>query len=42
MPSNLFPIRPDGTGRTQLTTRSPDNDLIWMPAYRQRPMLSMP
>ncbi len=33
-PSNLFTIRPDGTGLTQLTTQGPDDDGIWMPAYR--------
>ncbi len=33
-PSNLFTIRPDGTGLTQLTTQGPDDDGIWMPTYR--------
>ena len=33
-PSNLFTIRPDGTGLTQLTRQGPDDDGIWMPAYR--------
>jgi dipeptidyl aminopeptidase/acylaminoacyl peptidase len=33
-PSNLFTIRPDGTGLAQLTRQGPDDDGIWMPAYR--------
>ena len=33
-PSNLFTIRPDGTGLTQLTRQGADDDGIWMPAYR--------
>jgi Tol biopolymer transport system component len=33
-PSNLFTIRPDGTGLTQLTRQGPEDDGIWMPAYR--------
>jgi Tol biopolymer transport system component len=33
-PSNLFTIRPDGTGLAQLTTQGPDDDGIWIPVYR--------
>jgi len=33
-PSNLFTIRPDGTGLTQLTHQGPAADGVWMPAFR--------
>ena len=33
-PSNLFTIRPNGTGLTQLTRQGPADDGIWMPAFR--------
>jgi len=34
-PSNLFTIRSDGTGLAQLTRQGPDDDGIWMPAFRR-------
>jgi Tol biopolymer transport system component len=34
-PSNLFTIRPDGTGLKQLTRQGPDDDGVWMPAFRR-------
>ena len=33
-PQNLFTIRPDGSGLTQLTHQNPNGDGLWMPAFR--------
>lgn len=33
-PTDLFTIRPDGTGLTRLTNQRPGDDLLFMPAYR--------
>lgn len=33
-PQNLFTVLPDGTEFTQLTAQGPDDDGLWMPAFR--------
>ena len=33
-PQNLFTVRPDGTGRVQLTHQGANDDGVWMPAFR--------
>ncbi len=35
LPQNLFTIRPDGTGLTQITSQGPAEDGLWMPAFRR-------
>lgn len=34
LPQNLFTIRSDGTNLTQITNQGPNDDGLWMPAFR--------